>query len=67
MTPSVTVFCYDANRGVKTLEHSSLKTIWTVISNGDTQICSVYGKKEGKKKALKERDVENHMNRTREN
>jgi hypothetical protein len=49
---SAIVFCYDANRRVKTLEHSRFKAIWTVRSNGDTQICSFYGKNEGKKKAL---------------
>jgi len=49
MTPSVTVFWYYANRGDKILEHSRFKEIWKVRSNGDTQICSVYGRKEGKK------------------
>jgi len=53
MTSSATVFCSDANRRVKTLEHSRLKAISAVRSNGDTQICPVYGKKEGKKRALK--------------
>jgi hypothetical protein len=67
MTPSAIVFCYDANRRVKTLEHSRFKAIWTVRNNGDTQIYSVYGKKEGKKKEFKERIVEHHMNRTGEN
>jgi hypothetical protein len=52
MTLSVTVFWYDANSRDKTLEHSRLEAIWTVRSNGDTQICSVYGKKKGKKEII---------------
>jgi hypothetical protein len=38
-----------------------------VRSNGDTHICSAYGKKEEEKKAFKEKAVENYVNRTLEN